>query len=918
VPLTPGTRVGAYEVVSLLGTGGMGEVYRSRDPHLQRDVALKILPDMFASDPERLARFGREAQVLATLNHPNIAQIYAVETSSSTRALVMELVEGETLADRIAKGPIPIDEALAIAKQIAEVLEAAHEQGIIHRDLKPANIKVREDGTVKVLDFGLAKLAEGAVPNSNGALTNSPTITSPAMMTGVGVLLGTAAYMSPEQAKGRPADKRSDIWAFGCVLYEMLTGKRAFGGEDVSDTLAAVLRGDPDWALLPGGTPPAIRLLIERCLVKDRRPRIADISTAQFVLAEASKLSPPAAASDIVPALRRRLWHRAMPLVAAVLVTGVLVGASVWRGRPSASPAPVTRFSFPLPEGQQFNLGSRRLVAISPDGTHVVYGANNRLFLRSLSEFEGHEIPGTESTSAWSPVFSPDGHSIAFYVLGENTIKRIATVGGVAAVICPADAPTDLSWTASSGIVFVQPGKGIFHCSPNGGTPQQLATINPNELVNAAQMLPGGKTLLFALANVADGAARWDKSQVVVQDVASGARKTIITVGSNSRYLESGHLLYVVGGVVFAVAFDPVRLAMPGEPAPVLEGVGRPGLQASGTADLDVSATGTLLYIPGPVGLTTAEQAVAIADRAGKVTRLSVPPGPYVHVRTSPDGGRLAIGTDDGKEAMVWIHDLAGTSAMRRLTFGGQNRFPIWSPDGQRVAFQSDREGDLAIYWQRADGTGSVERLTKPAQGETHVPESWSPDGTLVSFSVARESRFTLWTVSVLEKKAAPYGAVQSIEPIGSVFSPDGRWIAYTSTPVPGPRDSPNRGVYVQAVPVTGSRYQVPRQGLDFHPVWGPKGTELFYVPRTVYGELAVVSVTLQPSVTFGTPMTLPARVTGNRTANLTRAYDILPDGRFVGVVPASEPQSVGSNIAPHIRVAVNWLEELKARVPAK
>jgi Tol biopolymer transport system component len=431
-------------------------------------------------------------------------------------------------------------------------------------------------------------------------------------------------------------------------------------------------------------------------------------------------------------------------------------------------------------------------------------------------------------------------------------------------------------------------------------------------------MLPGGKALLFSIATVADGVARWDKAQVVVQTTATGARKTIVDGGSGARYVQTGHLLYAIGGVVFAVPFDPVRQAVLGEPVPVVEGVRRAGNAGIATVHLVTSNTGSLVYMPGSANTATTARALALADRAGVLTRLAVPPGPYVHVRASHDGGRLAIGSDDGKEAMVWIHDLNGASAMRRLTFGGQNRFPIWSPDGQRVAFQSNREGDPAIFWQRADGTGPVERLTKPEQGDAHVPESWSPDGKLLSFSVAKGSGFSLWTVTVADGKAAPFGAVQSVEPIGSVFSPDGRWIAYASNPSAGGSVSPNRGIYVQPVPATGARYQLPKQGLDFHPVWGPKGADLFYVPSAASGQLAVVSVATQPGVTFGSPTILPARVTSSRTSGETRAHDMLPDGRFVGVIPLSEPEPSGAPAGPQFRVVINWFEELKARVPTK
>src|SRR5262245_27092810 len=531
MPLSPGTRLGPYEIVAPLGAGGMGEVYRATDTNLKRQVAIKVLPQTVGADPERLARFQREAEVLATLNHPNIAHIHGLEKSDGALALVMELVGGPTLADRIAKGAMPIDEALPIATQVAEALEAAHEQGIIHRDLKPANIKVRSDGTVKVLDFGLAKAMEPTSAMSPH-VSQSPTITTPAMMTGVGVMLGTAAYMAPEQAKGRTADKRSDLWAFGCVVYEMLTGRRAFEGEDVSDTLATVLKSEPDWALLPSDTPPAIRILIERCLAKDRRQRIGDIAAAQFALAEASRFPGSNAASPVAPNVAKPLWKRAVPLTATLLLASTLVSAGVWWFRLSPPATRVTRFSIMLPAGQEFTSVLRAVFAISPDGTKLVYAANNRLFLRPFSDFESRAISGTESTSGVRmPVFSPDGRSIAFHVQAEAAIKRVAVSGGSAVTICRTELPQSMSWSSSNDIVFVL-GRGVFRCALGAGTPEQLAHFNEDEAVAGAQILPGGKTLLFTLAKVADGPTRWDKARVVVETLGSGQRKTLIEGGS--------------------------------------------------------------------------------------------------------------------------------------------------------------------------------------------------------------------------------------------------------------------------------------------------------------------------------------------------------------------------------------------------
>jgi serine/threonine-protein kinase len=913
--LTTGSRLGSYEILSPLGAGGMGEVYRARDTKLNRDVALKILPEVFTRDGDRIARFRREAQVLASLNHPNIAAIYGFEDSGSTHALVLELVEGPTLADRIAKGAIPLDDALPIAKQIAEALEAAHEQGIIHRDLKPANIKLRDDGAVKVLDFGLAKAMEPASAISP-ALTASPTITTPAQMTGVGMILGTAAYMSPEQAKGRPADKRSDVWAFGCVLYEMLTGKRAFEGEDVSDTLAAVLRAEPDWSGLPVNVPPAVRTLIERCLVKDRRRRIGDISVVLFVLAGpgVQAASTPDQAAPVQRPMSR--WRTAITGAAAAILAAAIVAGGAWSLRPVPGAAPIARFTIAGSEGLLFPQATRPNMAISPDGTALAYVAGNRLFLRSLHEFDAHPVPGGETAGLAlnSLAFSPDGRSIAFYAGGEGSIKRVSVGGGAALTVCPVEAVFGLAWDAS-GILFGQARRGIFRCSPNGSAPEQLVTVKDDETPYRPQILPGGSAILYTVNKAKVVVGQWDEAQVVVETLASHQRKVIVNGGADGRYLPTGHLLYALNGVVFAIAFDPIHQVTRGGPVPVIEGVRRAPV-GTGAAFFETSDSGTLMYLSGPIGTSRVESTIAVADRAGRPTRIPISPGPWAHVRASRVGGRLAIGSDDGKEAIVWIFDLAAGSAIRRLTFGGQNRYPIWSPDGSRVAFQSNREGDAAIFVQLADGTGVVQRVTKAERGESHVPESWSPDGRVIAFSSVKDSAYSLWTVSVADRNAARFADVRSGEPIGAVFSPDGKWIAYASTPG-GVGRSPERGIFVQTFPATGARYQIPSQILDFHPAWGPKGNELFYIPSAASAELSSVSFATQPTVAFGTPVTIPARVTGARPSGSPRAWDVLSDGRFVGLMPASEPDTSAVS-TQQIRVVLNWFEELKQRVPSK
>jgi serine/threonine protein kinase len=729
--LTPGSRFGPYEIRSALGAGGMGEVYRATDTTLDRDVAIKVLPESHAHDPERLARFQREAKTLAALNHPHIAHIFGLERIDGISALVLELVEGPTLADQIAGHGLSVDEALRLAQQIADALEAAHAQDIVHRDLKPANIKVTLDGTVKVLDFGLAKIVgppQGGPQTTDTAaihgLTLSPTITTPAM-TGIGVILGTAAYVSPEQAKGREADERSDVWAFGCVLFEMLTGTRAFDGDDVSDTLASVLKSEPEWSRLPADLPLAIRTLLQRCLVKDRRARVSGIAVAKFILSEASALTAAASSAQLPPAEERpaKAGHFVprLGLVVAAVSVAAIVGAAAWWLKPAPSSQLV---SFSITPPQRFSSVGRQMIAISPDGSQLVYvgieagrqgasGTGQRLYLRSLSEFEAHNIQGSEFPSGiGSPVFSPDGKSIAFY--SGDGWKRVPVTGGTAQSICPAENPNGATWD-DSGIVFGQT-RGVFRCPANGGTPEQLLSVNQGERAFGPQILPGGQ-LLFTLAKITDLSERWDKGQIILYSLATKTRTTLINGGSDARYLSTGHLVYALGGTLLAVPFDPGRPAITAGRVSVIEGVSRAAGAATGATQLSISANGTLVYRPGPVRTTTTDRLVATADRTGSVTRLDLPPKPYVHVRASRNGERIVLDSDDGKESIVWTHILTAKSEPIRLTLAGKNGFPIISPDGQYVAYQSDRDGDLAIFMQRADGTGAAERLTKPEAG---------------------------------------------------------------------------------------------------------------------------------------------------------------------------------------------------------
>jgi len=819
---------------------------------------------------------------------------------------VLELVDGSTLADRIAKGPMPLDETLPIATQIAEALEAAHEQGIIHRDLKPANIKVRDDGTAKVLDFGLAKAMEPAA-GINLSVTSSPTITSPAMMTGIGTILGTAAYMSPEQAKGRPADKRSDVWAFGAVLYEMLTGRRAFEGEDVSDTLAAVLRAEPDWTALPPDVPPSIRTLVKRCLEKDRRARIADISTARFLMNEPTLAAATVASVPVPASVRQRSWRRLVPIGVVTIVAAALTAvAMLGAGRTTPAP-PVTRFVFMLPQATQFTGMNRRVIAISPDARQIAYVASSRLFVRSMTDFEPRAIPGTETIGLTIPVFSPDGREVAFYSTTDTSIKRIGIAGGVPSTICQIEGapPLGMSWTGDS-IVFGQSGRGILRVSSRGGKPEPLIPISGRlESLIGPQLLPGDQAVLFTLVS----GGNLDAAQIAVQSLKSGQR-TILTEGNDARYLTTGHLVYWSRGTLFAAPFDVGRLQLAGAAVPIVQGVNR--TEGSPFANFSLSDTGSLIYIPGQANASSRQSALVLVDRTGHEEALKVPPKAYGTPRFSPDGTQVAVGTDDGKEADIWVYDLSGTTSIRQLTFGGRNRFPVWSANGERIAFQSDREGDSGIFWQRADGADTPQRLTRPEKGLFHIPESWSQANQRLSFSETSGESASLWTVSVTDGKSERFGDIQSRASLNAEFSPDGRWLAYTL------RDVGRATVHIRPFPPSGgAHYQL--QDDAHHPMWSPRdGKELFYMSTANTGGLFAVRFTLQPSPAFGIPAPVAENVTFRSSPVSPRNHDIAPDGkRFVTVADAA-PTEPGAPTAPQIRVVLNWVEDLKQRVPVK
>ena len=714
--LTVGSRLGHYHVTALIGEEGMGQVYQATDTKLNRQVALKILPEAFATDPDRLARFQREAQVLASLNHSNIGQIHGIEDSEGTKALVLELVEGPTLADRIAQGAIPVDEALPIAKQIAEALEAAHEAGVIHRDLKPANIKVKDDGTVKVLDFGLAKAFEPEAGSVSASM--SPTISLTPAATQMGMVIGTAAYMAPEQAKGLTVDKRADIWAYGAVLFEILTGKKLFEAADVSEMLASVLIKDPNISSIGQHVPDHIRSVVRHCLVKDPKRRLRDIGDVRLAM-EGTFETAVSAPADATALPQPEIWQRPVPLALAALGIAAIASLGGWsltRSVPTGDP--VMRFSIPLGPDQDFTRPGRHLVALTPDGSQLVYVANGGLHIRRLDQLQATPISGAQG-DAFNPFISPDGEWIGFFQ-GEQ-LKKVAMGGGASVTLCDAVRPWGVSWSADDMILYGQGPEGIWMVPAVGGTPERMIEVQEGEQAHGPQMLPGGDWVLFTLRPA--GANSWNEAQIVVQSLATEERIVLIERGRDARYVSTGHLVYGLNGVVMAVAFDHDARQVLGGSVPLVEGVAT-GPTLTGTVHFSVASNGSLAYVPDSMGVSGADQMLVWVDRDGEVEALPFEPRQYDAPRISPNGGRVAVQVRTQDNEDIYVLDL-DQETDRRLTFAPEtDAFPIWSRDGSRVAFHSEREGG-GIFWKADDGSGQAEQLVVAAGR----PSFWSSDG---------------------------------------------------------------------------------------------------------------------------------------------------------------------------------------------
>ncbi|HKF42595.1 MAG TPA: protein kinase [Thermoanaerobaculia bacterium] len=901
--LTAGARLGPYEVLAPIGAGGMGEVWRARDPRLGREVAVKVLPAAFTDDPERLARFQREAQLLAALNHPHIAAIYGVEEAAGAQALVLELVEGETLAEKLASGPIDPAEALEIARQIAEALEAAHEKGIVHRDLKPANVKLTPSGKVKVLDFGLAKALAGE--SSSPEMSHSPTITGVA--TREGVIIGTAAYMSPEQARGKPVDKRTDIWAFGVVLYEMLAGREAFHGETVSDTLAAILTKDPDWSRLPARTPPGIRRLLARCLEKDRNRRLHDIADARIETEEG--LAELRGATSSFAAGRGRLTRRSRKLFAAaaglILAAGGFFAGRLFPARAprSASPSGPIRSIVPLPEGTYLAGWASPAVAISRDGRRLAFvavkeRAFQQLYVHRLDTGETRLVPDSET--AEGPFFSPDGEWVAFAtdvssMRGKaGALKKYSLSTGLTQQICAVEDYFGGSWGEDGTIALtIEETRGIWTVPSGGGTPAPAASSVRSGGKDESRGILWPQHLAAKRLLVTDeNASRWGNARIL--DLATRELTDVHSGTPMARYAASGHLLLVDSeGTLFALPFDPGAGRTTGSPVATVKDVAITGNAAGAFA---VSDSGTLVYATGYVRGSGREAAQLVRlDRQGNVQPLPFEAQPFGRVvRISPDGRKLAAITWD---YTIWVYDLVRNSRIRLPNETVRpSDFPAWTADGERIAFSGDTVGTagMKIFWQKADGSEPAQVLNDQSSKEK-VPDSFTPDGASLLYGAFGEQG-GVW-LQRLGQKAPAQRIIPSPVRTESAISPDGKWLLYTSS------ETGNLEVYLRRFPELDHLQQVSAGG-GYAPLWSRDGREIFY--RGAKGGFFSVPFEGGGEGSFGTPRLLFEKAG-------IRGYDVAPDGK--GFYAVYQPPESG--IVRELHLVTNWFEELNRLAPA-
>jgi serine/threonine-protein kinase len=890
--LTNGAKLGPYEIVAPLGAGGMGEVYRARDTRLGRNVAIKILPEQLSNDPVRKQRFEREAKTISSLNHPHICVLYDVGSQDGVDYLVMECVEGETLAKRLEKGPLPLEQVLKYGTQIADALDKAHRNGVVHRDLKPGNIMLTPTGA-KLLDFGLAKPA--APLTSVATLTAAVTQSSP--MTEQGAIVGTFQYMSPEQIEGKELDGRSDIFSLGAVLYEMLTGQRAFQGKSQLSVASAILEKEPaPISTVKPMTPPALDHAIRRCLAKDPEERWQTARDLELELKWIAEGGSQVTLAPIVPAKGiHALGRRPLILSMGALLLGVVIASLVsWGLRPSPLPRPVSRTVITLPPGQRLAVADQPAVALSPDGTHLAYvaiqGGTQQIYLRAMDSLAATPIPGTEG--AVNPFFSPDGQWLGFFAGGK--LKKVSASGGTALSFNDTAFPVGASWNSQGMIAFApSPVSVLQQVSEAGGTPQPLTRLAKGEVSHRwPEFLPGGKAVLFGAGT---NYANWSNARVVVQKVETGERRDLIQAGTHPRYAPSGHLVYMQAGSLMAVPFDLERLEVTGTAVPVVQGV----LQSTPNwaAQYSFSATGSLVYVPG--GLQAAQCRLVWVNRNGAEQSLASPARAYRYPRLSPEGRRLAVGITE-PEPQVWLYDVS-RETLTRLTFeGNANLNPIWTPDGKRIVFQSNRAGPPNVFWQLADGSGGLERLITSEYAQ--AANSWSPDEQFLAFiEITPTTGYDIWVLRLNDRKAQPFLRTPFTESAPR-FSPDGRWLAYVSD------ESGRFEVYLQPYPGPGGKWLISTEG-GTEPVWNPNGRELFY---RIGDKMMAVEITMQPGFSAGKPKVLfegkylPTPITFSN-------YDVSPDGRHFLMLKPSDQEAAAST---QINVVLNWFEELKRRVP--
>jgi len=870
--VSDGARLGSYEILSALGAGGMGEVWRARDTRLRRDVAIKTLPDSLAKDPDRLARLEREAQLIASLSHPNIAVIHGLEDHDGTRFLVLELVDGVTLAHLVRRGPVPIKEALKLAAQIADALEAAHEKGIVHRDLKPANVMITPDGKVKVLDFGLAK-ASG--PASDAALTETAIATHP------GIIAGTPAYMSPEQARGESAGVQSDIWSFGVVLYELLTGKSPFRQKTSAETLARLLEYPPDFSALPAATPRNVQTLVRRCLERDRKHRRQHMGDVRIEIEDAlAALESPQAHDDLrEPARSRRgLWAGG---VLAVCALAGLLGWYLAVRSMAALPAASVRLSIPFFEPPRTMPFGSRHVALTRDGSRIAYASQTRVLVRRMDSTDAIAV----FDQASNPAFSPDGKWLS--VFSATDLLKVPVEGGPPISLAKTSArPAGAAWGADSTIVFAST-EGLFQVSQSGGEARLLAKPDRDRkerLYAWPQFLPGGRSLLFTV--VLDSPA--NDCQIEVLDLKTLQRKIVIERGSAAQLAVTGHLVYATGRTMKMVAFDPAAERVLGDPITISD-LEVPTSADNGAADFALSETGTLAFLSSSLPAT--RRTLQWIDRGGQRHPIGLEPGPYVYPRLSPDGSRVALDTNRRGDRDIWILTLDRLN-LTRLTDGPtEDIMPVWSRDGRRVFFSSDRTGNFDVYSQAADGA-SEPRVEFAGPG-LQMTQSMTPDGSQLIVNVD----FTDTSVIDLQPpgELAPLLNLDATQLLASV-SPDGHWVAYESNEAGGQQE-----VFVRPFPQVGARREkISLDGGRF-PVWGPAASkELYYV--NLKGEMMAASITLSPALALG-PVTKLFDFVKPPAGGSGIPYDVSPDGRFLtSILAPTETQG-----PTHVSVVLNW-----------